>query len=159
MGFYRLAAAAAGLSLLCAAPAWAQEREIDGWIFNDDGESCAISAVSEDGHALTMINDGTGGADGLAFISDDLSEVTDKEAETLQYSTNGTDWRDFQGFGIVLSSGGQGYHLSRFPIDMFSAGPLHGTMQFRRRGVLVHSFPLDNVQRAAKEMAACGKKY
>lgn len=158
MRLNRFAVAAAGLSLLLAAPAWAQAQDIDGWTLNDDGQSCAISLDSADGSFLTMLNDGAGGAEGLAFVGTELTGVVENQPVTLQYSVDGGQWTNFTAYGISIT-GGAGYHLMDFPVAIFANKRLSGSMEIRRDGVVIHSFPLDQVQRPAKAMIECGKKY
>jgi len=150
-----LFAASASL-MLAAAPAAAQQN-IDGWDLNDDGESCALSYSNEAGTALTMLNDGK--YDAMGFVIDGLGGVEKGAPITLQMQIGTSEWVDLNAVGISLSTGAAGYMLGNFPVDVFAERPMRGTLRIRRGTEVIHSFPLDNINRGAKAMVECGKKY
>lgn len=153
--FASLAAAAA----ISASPALAQTSEIDGWDLNDDGQSCAISKLGEDGLSLTMINNGKPQADGMGFIQMSLNGTIEKnQPVTLGVSIDGGEFVDRPATSMVLSGGETGFMLYTIPLSTFTGNP-KGVMRFRWNGKIIHSFSLDGMSRASAALMECGKKY
>lgn len=147
------------MALLFAVPALAQNSDIDGWNLNDDGQSCAISKMGEDGRSLTMINNGKPISDGMGFIQLDLNGMIEKnQSVTLGVSINDGEFVDRQATSMVLSGGETGFMLYTVPLSTFTGNP-KGTVRFRWNGKIIHSFSLDGMSRASAALMECGKKY
>lgn len=150
----------AGAAIFFATPALAQEREIDGWTLNDDGSSCAISTLGDDGNSLTMINDGDPRADGIGFIAVSLKDagITRNQPMTLGVSVRDGAFLDVKGEGLVLSGGESGFMMRGLDLDKYFGEP-SGTIRIRLNGEIIHTIRLDGISRAVQAMRACGKKY